>query len=175
MNLTLLTEYQIWGDRKVITLLETLTEEEYYSNLGENIGSIHTKCAHIVSVYDFLIKIFEDTPLSSFPDMTGLSKNEILKKWKYVHQRWLKFLQNQKEGLFGLPLANGQRVDVVHIYYDAFLHTIHHRAQILMALRLLGKDKEAVHPRDTNIDYLLYLFSEHRNLIQLPLMKKGDE
>lgn len=73
-----------------------------------------------------------------------------------------------------MSLANGQRIDVVHIYNDALLHTIHHRAQILTALRLLGKDKKAVHPRDTNTDYLLYLFSAQRNLIHPPLVKKGD-
>ncbi|MFQ6124482.1 MAG: DinB family protein [Candidatus Heimdallarchaeota archaeon] len=66
MNLKLLTEFQIWGNRKVLKLLETLTEDEYYSNLGENIGSIHHKCAHIVSVYDFFIKIFEDEPFPRF-------------------------------------------------------------------------------------------------------------
>jgi uncharacterized damage-inducible protein DinB len=165
MDVKLLTEYLIWGDAKIIKILEQLDDDEFNRNFGELTGNIHSKTAHIVSVYDFFIKILEGKPYNNFPDLTGLSKVEILEKWRNVVRSWPEYVNNIKQGLYGLPLANGQRVDVEHIFLDAIIHTVHHRAQILTFIRLLGKSKDEIHPRDTNLDYLMFLFSEHQDFI----------
>ena len=81
---------------------------------------------------------------------------------------WPKLVKDQSEGLYALPPAGNQRVDVSDIYFDAMIHTIHHRGQLLTFIRLLGKSKEDVSPSETNTDYLTYLFLKHGEHIYPP-------
>ena len=132
-------------------------------------GNIHSKVAHIVSVYVFFLAVLAGEPFDSFPDRSSLSKDELLERWREILETWPKKVAEIDSGLFGLPPASGQRVEVEHIYLDALIHSVHHRGQILTFIRLLGKDKDDVHPRDTNLDYLMYLFQERAELIHAPV------
>ena len=169
IDIQFLTEYLLWSDRKVVSLLKKLKEEEFNRSFGELTGSIHSKTAHILSIYEFFIKIIEGTPHDKFPDLSHLNQKELIAKWETILEQWPGLVKGtEKSDLLGLPLAGNQRVEAEHIFLDALLHTVHHRGQILTFIRLLGKTKEEVHPRDTNLDYLLYLFAEHKELIHPP-------
>ncbi len=163
MNSTLeivdLWAYLEWSDHKIISILKDISPKEYNHKFNDLAGSIRSKASHIVSIYDFFIAILENAPIPNFPDRSNLSKEELLEIWKNDLIRIKDFI-GTKSGNYPLPLANNQQVDVAHIYIDAALHTVHHRAQILTMLRLLGKNKDELHPRDTNMDYLKYLFTE---------------
>ena len=162
MNLQLLTEHLMWGDSKLVNLLKGLTEEEFHRPFTGASGNIHTKTAHIISVYEFFIKILEGQPYDRFPDLTDLPKDVLLARWESVIEVWPGFVEATPDAaLYGLPLAGGQRVEAQHIFLDALLHTTHHRAQLLTFIRLLGKTTEEVSPKDTNLDYLMFLYLEH--------------
>ena len=163
-----LTEYLIWGDKKVLSILEKLSDEEFNHEFNELSGNIHSKTAHILSIYEFFIKILEGDPYEQFPDLGYMTRPELIAKWKNVIDVWPKIVEDQSEGLYALPVAGNQRVDVSDIYFDAMAHTIHHRAQLLTFIRLLGKTKEEVSPSETNTDYVLYLFQEHNEHIYPP-------
>lgn len=166
LDIKFLTEFLLWGDQKMIALLKNLNEEEFNRSFGELAGSIHSKTAHILSIYEFFIKIIEGTPPDGFPDQSHLSREELITKWEAVVVQWPALVaQTGKGDLFALPLAADQRVEAQHIFLDALLHTSHHRGQILTFIRLLGKTKEEVHPRDTNIDYFKYVFTERKELV----------
>lgn len=160
-----LTEYLVWGDTKMVSILEKLNEEEFNHDFNELSGNIRSKTAHILSVYEFFIKIIEGNPYQTFPDLGHLTRDELIEKWWDVIDKWPDLVRKNPNGLYALPLAGDQRVDVGHIYFDAMIHTIHHRAQLLTFFRLLEKSKEDIHPRDTNADYLMYLFQEKNEYI----------
>jgi hypothetical protein len=94
-----------------------------------------------------------------------MNLSELLNKWKKSLEIWQSNVIKTKDGLYGLPLAGGRQVDVKHIYIDAMMDTVHHRVQILTFIRLLGKTKDYLHPKDTNLDYLMYLFGAHPEMI----------
>lgn len=160
-----LAQYLMWGDTKIVAALETLTEEEFNRPFEELSGNIHSKTAHILSIYEFFVAILENRPHSEFPSFDHLTKDQLISKWKEILITWPQKTENIQTGLFALPLANNQRVDVQHIYFDALLHTIYHRGQIITFIRLLGKSKEDLHPRELNTDYLNYVFTEKRHFI----------
>jgi len=163
-----LAEYLMWGDRRIVAILEKLSEEDFNKPFNELSGNIHSKTAHILSIYEFFIAVLEGRSYNSFPDFGDLSKEDLISKWKEIIGVWPRKVEEIQNGLYALPLANNQRVEVRHIYFDALTHAIHHRGQLLTFIRLLGKDKEEVHPSDTNVDYLMYLFKEHQQLIHEP-------
>jgi len=165
IHIKLLTDYLVWGDHRLINILDRLTDNDYNKEFNKLSGNISNRSAHIVSIYEFFLKILEGKPYDNFPDLNGLTKNELLSKWKNSLEIWQSNVNKTKDGLYGLPLAGGKQVDVKHIYVDAMMHTVHHRAQILTFIRLLGKTKDDLHPKDTNLDYLMYLFSKHPEMI----------
>lgn len=164
----LATDYVAWGDDRLIQLLGALWDEDYDRDFGELTGSIRRKAAHIVSVYDFFLAILDGDPFDSFPDRSQLSRKELLERWRRVVDDWSARVEATESGLYGLPLAGARRVDVQHIYFDALTRTVHHRGQILTMLRLLGKGADEVHPRDTNLDYLMFLFQEKPGEVHPP-------
>ena len=165
LNAQFMAEYLTWGDKKILTVLENLNEEEFHRPFNELSGNIHSKTAHILSIYEFFVAILENRPHQGFPSLDRLTKDELIAKWKEFLKVWPQKVKNIQEGLYALPLANNQRVDVQHIYLDTFAHTIHHRGQLLTFIRLLGKNKEEIHPRDINTDYLMFVFSENKQFI----------
>lgn len=152
-----LNDYLIWSDRKFILLLKQLSDEEFHRSFGELAGSIHSKTAHILSIYEFFIKILEKEPDNQYPDLSGLSRRELIEKWEDVARFWLALFE-QSSGLHAIPLAGNRRVEKKHILLDVMLHTVHHRGQILTMIRLLGKDSEEIPTESMNMDYLHYLF-----------------
>lgn len=157
-------DYLVWSDHRMLNILESISEKDYEYEFSGLAGSIKSKSSHIVSIYDFFISIFKGEPLASFPDRSGLTKKELLELWR-DDLRKLKVFANSAHDFYPLPLANNQRVAARHIILDACLHTVHHRGQLLTMLRMLGKGKDDIHPRDTNMDYLTYLFALKPNEI----------
>ncbi len=165
LNIDLLTDYLVWGDRRAINLLEKLTEEEFDRSFNELSGNVRSKTVHILSIYDYFISLVEGTPYQSFPDLNHLTKEELIAKWNEIIITWPKLVRRSPNELIALPLAGNQRVKAEHIFLDAMVHSIHHRGQLLTFIRLLGKDKDEVPPKDTNLDYLNYLFTERKEFI----------
>lgn len=160
-----LNEYLGWSDRRLLAVLKKLSDEEFQREFAPLAGSIHHKTAHIVSIYVFFQSILEGNPLEQFPDLSHLNRLELIDRWEGIIEQWPNLWGSNQDKLLPLPLAGNQRVEAREVFVDALLHTVHHRGQILTMVRLLGKDKEAVHPRDTNLDYLMFLLKQHPEAI----------
>lgn len=170
MDLRLLTEHLMWGDARLLALLEELDDEEFHREFTELSGNIHTKTAHIVSIYDFFVSILEHRPHSRFPDLTGATSRELLARWRTLLEIWPAFVATTPEdSLLALPLAGNRRVAARHVFLDALLHTTHHRGQLLTFIRLLGKTGDEISPADTNLDYLKFLFELRPDLVHAPV------
>jgi uncharacterized damage-inducible protein DinB len=92
-----------------------------------------------------------DTP-QEFPDLSELLRNELISKWKTDNGKLVKLFK-QKQGTHDVSLVGGMKatMDLEHIYFDAIDHASYHRGQIMICLRLLGK-------QTVNTDYLMWLF-----------------
>lgn len=166
MDLDLLTEHLAWSDRRLLAILRDLAEAEFDRSFTEASGNLRSKTAHIVSVYEFFIGILEGDPHDRFPDLSDQPKESLLATWDRVTEVWPDYVRSTPgDALFGLPLAEGRRVEARHIFLDALLHTTHHRGQLLTFIRLLGKTTDEIPPSATNLDYLLFLFQLHPELV----------
>ncbi|MEQ8878425.1 MAG: DinB family protein [Cyclobacteriaceae bacterium] len=164
--------YMVWSDHRLIRILENISDEDYDREFNELSGNVRSKAAHIVSIYEFFLNTLEGKGPAQFPDKSDLSRLELVSLWKSYLLEMQDYITSS-HGLVALPLAENQRVDVNHVFLDAAIHTIHHRGQILTMLRLMGKSKSDIHPGDTNMDYLMYLFAEKNEEIH-PTLQKED-
>ena len=157
MNPHRLTEYQIWADDQARELLGGLTEEEFSREVLPPFGSIRSLCAHITLAIEFNLRRHVDKeefdPEELGEEIYTAPKERLLEKWRKADLRLLEYAGSGREESYVFPnfLGEGQITLDQDDYLSQFLlHTQHHRAQIMSALRVMGK--EAV-----TTDYLFYL------------------
>lgn len=75
----------------------------------------------------------------------------MISKWKTENKKLVELIE-QKQGSHDVTLVGGIKatMDLEHIYFDAIDHASYHRGQIMICLRLLGK-------QTVNTDYLMWL------------------
>ena len=158
-------DYMIWGDYAAIKAIEQISEEEYRRSLGALAGSVATKAGHLVGIIEFFVEAINGNPYDNFPSFADLSKTDLIEKWKELLDTWKELVKTKKYGFLEIPLAKGSYLNLELVYADAIFHSIHHRAQILSYLRILGKGKEEIHPQDVNVDFINYLYKNQNQII----------
>jgi len=157
MDLLKIAEYQLWADDQARELLSDLSEEEFSRDVLPPFGSIRSLCAHITLAIEFNLKRHVDKEEFD-PDQLGKEihtapKERLLKMWRQADTRLLDFAGSRTDETY--VFRNFLREGEISLDQDDYLsqyllHTQHHRAQIMSALRVMGK--EAV-----TTDYLFYL------------------
>ena len=157
MDLQRLAEYQIWADDQARRLLLDLTEEEFSKDVLPPFGSIRSLCAHITLAIEFNLKHHVDkeefNPEELGEEIHAAPKERLLEMWRQADLRLLEYAESRTDEtyVFRNFLGEGQiTLDQDDYLSQYLLHTQHHRAQIMSALRVMGK--EAV-----TTDYLFYL------------------
>ena len=157
MDLRKLAEYQIWADDVARGLLGGLSEEEFSREVLPPFGSIRSLCAHITLAIEYNMKRHvekvEFDPEELREEIYTAPKERLLDKWRQADLRLLEYAESRTDEtyVFRNFLGEGQiTLDQDDYLSQYLLHTQHHRAQIMSALRVMGK--EAV-----TTDYLFYL------------------
>ncbi len=151
------TEFQIWADDVTRGILEELTDEEFSMDVLPPFGSIRSLATHIVLAIEYnlerRVRKKEVDPQEMGEEIYNLSKEELLARWRVADEGLLKFARNEnnEEYIFPNFLGEGE-IRVSHGDYTMqyLFHTVHHRAQIMSALRAMGKAGKTT-------DYLFYL------------------
>jgi uncharacterized damage-inducible protein DinB len=157
MNIIKLAEYNIWANNEVRDVLETLTEEEFSKEIIPPFNSIKQLCLHSLIAIEFNLKRriygINFDPYELRDKIHRLSQRELMMRWKNIDNKLLEFassIQN-KSIIFPNFLGEGEiRVGHEDYVIQYVLHTLYHRAQIMSALRILGKEGKTT-------DYLFYL------------------
>jgi uncharacterized damage-inducible protein DinB len=150
MKLEKLTEYQIWANDVTRGILGDLTEEEFSREVIPPFGSIRRLSSHIVLAIEYNI---ERRVKKEEVDPYKLSEESLLARWRQMDGELLEFAKTETGEEYAFPnfLGEGE----IRVNHDDFLmqyvfHTIYHRAQIMSAMRALGKEGKTT-------DYLFYL------------------
>ena len=159
MDQSKLSDYNLWANDRVRKLLSGLTEEEFSRSVLPPYDSIRNLVAHIVLADEYnLVTRVEGGEIDADDLLESLSRmkmSELLSHWRKMDLRLKWFASNRLDfdAVFPNFLGEGE-IKVNHDDYlnQYLIHTIHHRAQVMSALRLMGK--EAV-----GTDYLFYLSS----------------
>ena len=157
MILEKLARYQLWADDIARGLVRDLNDEEFTREILPPFGSVQSLCAHITIAIEFNLKFHaekaEFDPEELGEEIYTAPKGRLLEMWREADMRFLEFSKTRGDGkyVFRNFLGEGRitldRDDYLSQY---LLHTQHHRAQIMSALRLMGKEAKTT-------DYLFYL------------------
>lgn len=157
MDLRRLVEYQIWADDVARGLLGGLSEEEFSREVLPPFGSVRNLCAHITLAIEFNLRHHVDKeefdPEELGEEIYTAPKESLLDKWRQADLRLLEYAESRTDEtyVFRNFLGEGQiTLDQDDYLSQYLLHTQHHRAQIMSALRLMGKEVKTT-------DYLFYL------------------
>ena len=159
MELTRLADYNLWANDLTREKLSTLTEEEFSRDVLPPYGSIKNLVTHITAAieYNKINKVeggrIEGEDLYGF--LLPMSLEQLLIHWREM-DLWLKEFSLSHPNLNAI-FPNFQGEGEIVVDHDEYLlqyliHTVHHRAQVMSALRLMSK--EAV-----GTDLLFYLSS----------------
>ena len=157
MDLKRIAEYMVWADDEARGLLAGLTEEEFSRDVLPPFGSIRSLCAHITLAVMFNLRRHvekeEFDPEEYGKEIYAAPKEELLEMWRKADLRLLEYAGTRTDEAYVFPnfLREGEiTLDQDDYLAQYLLHTQHHRAQIMSALRVMGR--EAV-----TTDYLFYL------------------
>ena len=157
MILRKLAEYQLWADDNARELLGGHTEEEFSRDVLPPFGSIRSLAAHITMAIEYNLKNrvekVEFDPEELGEMIYTAPKDRLLKLWREADLRLLEFAgtKSEEEYVFRNFLGEGEiALDQSDYLSQYLLHSQHHRAQIMSALRLMGKEARTT-------DYLFYL------------------
>lgn len=157
MDLEKLAEYQIWADDVARGILGGLTEEEFSRDVLPPFGSIRSLASHIVLAIEYNLEARVGKrgvdPHEMGEEINNLSKEKLLARWREADEGLLEFARNEDDEEYAFPnfLGDGE-IRVGHGDYamQYLFHTVHHRAQIMSAMRAMGKEGKTT-------DYLFYL------------------
>lgn len=162
MILEKLARYQLWADEVVRGLVGGLTDEEFSREVLPPFGSVRSLCAHITIAIEFNLKKHvgkeEFDPEGLGEELHAAPKESLLDMWREADLRLLEFAESRSDETYVFPnfLREGQiTLDQEDYLSQYILHTQHHRAQIVSALRLMGKEAKTT-------DYLFYLSDVQR-------------
>ena len=159
MNALKLADYNIWANDRVRSLLRILTEEDFSHEILPPYGSIRSFVTHIVSAveFNFVNRVDGGSVAGNdlWESLIQMPIGRLLDHWREMDHRLKKFSSTHMdlEAVFPNFLGVGEiKVDHDDFLTQFLVHTVHHRAQIMSALRLMGKDA-------VGTDYLFYLSS----------------
>ena len=155
-DLETLLDYGYWANHKLFEGLRQLTPEEFTQPVAGSYGSIRNTLVHVLSAeWGWLdrcggAKRGPALVASDYPTVSSL-----IDRWQEVEASVRAFLRNlQDEDLSRIvefSFGNGQKnaMPLGELMHHAAIHGIHHRGQVALLLRLLGK-------APGNFDILVY-------------------
>ena len=154
-------DYNYWANEKLLAVVSELTPEEFTQSVSGSYGSVRNTLVHILSAEWGWLDRCGGHPRgpalqpADYPNLTSL-----LTRWQEVESQMRAFLTNLTDDDLLRPihfsLANGpkQTMKLGELLHHAAIHAVHHRGQIALLLRALGKPPG-------NFDILFY-YARHQ-------------
>ena len=136
-----LGQYHLWAGEKIRPIVESLSEKEY--NKKFDIRSVRSICCHIVAALETCFLIDSRSQDKSVYDwIEQASKLEILRRWESLDRRVAKVIQEIPQGTIPVSHITDDpfNIDLFDFFLQYLIHTTHHRGQLALLLRTLGKD-----------------------------------
>ncbi len=153
MALLKIARYLTWANASTWKIVETLSDDEFGQSLTEGAGSIHARYIHLAQdSWEWFHDWHSEEPPE--PDFQSMSQNELyqfivdyLKKWKksLIEDRTVDEFTDERAGKTVV-------IPFDEMFFHLVNHYTYHRGQIVMGLRMLGKDVPMT-------DFVPYLFS----------------
>jgi uncharacterized damage-inducible protein DinB len=149
-------DYGYWANAKLFDVMSQLTPEQFTETVAGSYGSVRNTIVHMLSAeWGWLDRCggAKRGPALNAADFPTLAS--VRDKWLEVEGHLREFLRNLRDEELGrvveFALGNGpkQSMPLGALMQHAAVHGVHHRGQIALLLRMLGKVPG-------NVDILIY-------------------
>ncbi|MHA2352421.1 MAG: DinB family protein [Candidatus Thorarchaeota archaeon] len=147
-----MAEYLTWANTSIWKIVETLSDDEFGLPLAEGAGSIQKRYIHLaVDTWEWFHDWHSEEPQE--PDFQNMKRDELyqfitdyLKKWQnLIEKRTVDEFSDERTGKTVV-------IQFDEMFFHMVNHFTYHRGQIVMGLKMLGKDVVMT-------DYVPYRFS----------------
>ncbi|HSB09376.1 MAG TPA: DinB family protein [Blastocatellia bacterium] len=156
-DLEALYEYGYWANRKLFNVIAQLTAEEFTRPAAGSHGSIRNTMVHVMSAEAGWLdrgggpKRGPRLNPDDFPTVESVTE-----AWNTVEAHMREFLTTLKDDdlarncEFTIDGSEKRSMPLGQMLQHAAIHGVHHRGQVALLLRLLGR-------APGNVDFLIYL------------------
>ena len=136
-----ITEYLSWADEAIWKPARELSDDEFNRSLGENGKSIRQRYIHLAEdSWEWYHDWIEDNP-SDEPNIEEMSREDLFQQIKKYNKLWADLVE--KRTVESLELSRKDvsiTISLAEIIFHIANHATYHRGQIVMGLRMLGKE-----------------------------------
>jgi len=134
-------QYLLWADERIWQIVSELSEEDYSRDLGMNIGSIKKRYVHLAE--DYLEWYFDwiGNHSEKMLDFNALGRDEIFHIIQQTINRFIAMIKKPSVELIQID-AEKDKITIAfeEIFFHLVNHATYHRGQIVIGLRILGKE-----------------------------------
>ena len=128
--------YDNWANQKLITNINSLSDEEYLRTISIPFNNVHGLLQHL---YDYQEKYFQKIVNKSLNKITEVvfSRNILVEKILECSKNWLDWTKK----------LDDNSMDIENIFKDIiylFAHNNYHRGQLQIAVSFLGYQPESI-------------------------------
>ena len=154
-------DYAYWANRMLFGVIEQLTPGEFTQDVAGSYGSIRNTLVHTMSAeWGWLARCGGPSRGSQLKAEDFPTKQSVIEQWGLVEGYAREFLGTLNDDdlnrivEFDLPQTGKQAMSVCEMLEHGATHSVHHRGQLALLLRVLGC-------APGNFDLLFYDFEKH--------------
>ena len=136
-----MSKYLFWADSTIWNIVQNLTDEEYKRDLYGNGGSIQRRYTHLAEdLWEWFFDwVGQDN--REEPDFMSMSREEVFKSINEYSKMFTDMIETRTVNHLDLDTGEVKlRISFDEILFHLVNHATYHRGQIVMGLRILGKD-----------------------------------
>ena len=136
-----MSKYLFWADSTIWNIVQNLTDEEYKRDLYDNGGSIQIRYTHLAEdLWEWYFDWVEQDS-GEEPDFMSMSREEVFKSINEYSKMFTDMIETRTVNHLDLDTGEVKlRISLDEILFHLVNHATYHRGQIVMGLRILGKN-----------------------------------
>jgi len=135
-----LSKYLNWANDTIWEITRNLSDEEFNRTLYETGGSIHRRYIHLAQdTWEWFHDWHGEEPEE--PDFLNMTRSELYKFIKRYTGKWISMIEKRTINEYRDERAGKILIlQFDEMFFHVVNHYTYHRGQIVMALKLLGKE-----------------------------------
>jgi len=138
-------DYDCWANRKLFLVVVRLTPEEFTRNVAGSYGSVRNTLVHMMSAeWGWIDRSGGPSRKAQLKPDDYPTVESVLEQWSLIEGYAREFVGRLTDAdlarrvEFMLPQTGPQAMAVGEMLQHATTHSVHHRGQIALLLRVLG-------------------------------------